>query len=40
MLSSWFVRAKDKYQEELDNPDSKVSAVKRKLAALNEDLSK
>ena len=38
-LSSWFGRAKEKYSEELENPDSKVNIVKRKLASLNEDLS-
>ena len=38
-LTSWFGRAREKYNEELDNPDSKVSIVKRKLAALNEDLT-
>ena len=37
-LGSWFNKAKEKYAEELDNPDSKVNAVKRRLAILNEDL--
>lgn len=38
-LSSWFGRAKESYTKELDNPDSKVNAVKRKLASINEDLT-
>lgn len=38
-MSQWFGQAKDKYNEELENPDSKVSAVRRKIATLNEDLN-
>ena len=34
-LGQWFSRAKEKYEEELENPDSKVSIVARKLAILN-----
>ena len=34
-LNGWFNRAREKYEEELENPDSKVSIVARKLAILN-----
>ena len=36
-LSSWFGRAKGKYTEEMQNPNSKVSQVARKLDELKRD---
>ena len=36
-LSDWFGRAKEKYTEEMQNPDSKVSQVLRKLDEIKSD---
>ena len=38
-FSSWFGRAKDKAADEVENPDSKVSAVKRKVSLTQAHLS-
>ena len=37
-ISLWVSTAKDKYAEELANPESKVNAVRAKLAQLNEEM--
>lgn len=38
-ISLWVASAKDKYAEELNKPDSKVNAVRTKLAQLNEEMT-
>ena len=37
-LGSWFTQAKEKYQGELANPESKLNTMKNSLAKMNDDL--